>query len=688
MPSFSLLRPRETSLWKAVKNLIDAIIVPDSGKDALPVEPAGVSAAPAKAAMSAMSAKPTRKYRRNKKVADDSRSTKSRDSLDNASTMFPKISYNGDISLGTAKPCALDMNSMNGSGFNFTFNSNDVIETNFDMMQLQLPDFPQQPQQDFAIHNDLNINLPVQPEVQVKQEPKPVDSITSIKKDTKAKSETLDDDEKEFVCHYCDAKFRIRGYLTRHIKKHAIEKAYHCPFYNGQEVPSKRCHNSGGFSRRDTYKTHMKARHLIYPEGVNFASRNESSGHCAKCGGFIAKAATYVEDHIESGQCPALPAGYHSESLRRTSKSASKSATPASISSQSVSPTTIPASLPTNYQKKRRNKMKKITTSNGTTRYVSTLQSWVEPKVLENKDALEAMAIVASETGRNDVFTTLDDNKILMDSQYYVAKSGSRQNSTRKNSDKTIKQNSRQRNSTGKPDNGNGLVTPEYGYEQIKQGSRSNSNSKGVNLHIAPPNMGVKLEHADNMLASPATSISTGVMNSISPISNSAMDSSSTHSSYASSLNDNCGINTTQKMQHTQTSNILPNNDMANAGPDFSNLVDLDKIGFDAMLALCPVNNDQENYKEDKNFMLSNMQASGNRINFPADIETNLNKSAADIQLGNTSMRPQNFDTQHFPREHMVVADVDPTNAGLMSDLHVKENQKYMQYYQQFFSMN
>lgn len=141
-------------------------------------------------------------------------------------------------------------------------------------------------------------------------------------------------------------------------------------------------------------------------------------------------------------------------------------------------------------------------------------------------------------------------------------------------------------------------------------------------------------------------------------------------------------------MQHTQTSNILPNNDMANAGPDFSNLVDLDKIGFDAMLALCPVNNDQENYKEDKNFMLSNMQASGNRINFPADIETNLNKSAADIQLGNTSMRPQNFDTQHFPREHMVVADVDPTNAGLMSDLHVKENQKYMQYYQQFFSMN
>ena len=87
-----------------------------------------------------------------------------------------------------------------------------------------------------------------------------------------------------FICHYCDSTFRKRGYLTRHIKKHAIEKAYRCPFYRGDLPPRLRCHSSGGFSRRDTYKTHLRTRHLLYPEGVRPQDRSRSSGHCAQCG--------------------------------------------------------------------------------------------------------------------------------------------------------------------------------------------------------------------------------------------------------------------------------------------------------------------------------------------------------------------------------------------------------------------
>ncbi|GME74091.1 unnamed protein product [[Candida] boidinii] len=41
-------------------------------------------------------------------------------------------------------------------------------------------------------------------------------------------------------CPYCDSKFRMRGYLTRHIKKHNSEKAYRCPYYNHDST--QKCH--------------------------------------------------------------------------------------------------------------------------------------------------------------------------------------------------------------------------------------------------------------------------------------------------------------------------------------------------------------------------------------------------------------------------------------------------------------
>ncbi|CAI4059365.1 hypothetical protein SKDZ_04G6550 [Saccharomyces kudriavzevii ZP591] len=196
-------------------------------------------------------------------------------------------------------------------------------------------------------------------------------------------SKVLSNGEEEFICHYCDATFRIRGYLTRHIKKHAIEKAYHCPFFNGATPPDLRCHNSGGFSRRDTYKTHLKARHVLYSKGVKPQDRNKSSGHCAQCGEYFSTIENFVESHIESGDCKALPQGY------------------------------------TKKNEKRSGKLRKIKTSNGHSRFISTSQSVVEPKVLFNKDAVEAMTIVANNSSGNDIISKYGNNKLMLNSENF-----------------------------------------------------------------------------------------------------------------------------------------------------------------------------------------------------------------------------------------------------------------------------
>lgn len=231
---------------------------------------------------------------------------------------------------------------------------------------------------------------------QLKSEPleKPKASAPITPESNNAKTPTSDSvtpqgevgkDTEMFVCHYCDAKFRIRGYLTRHIKKHAIEKAYHCPFFSAEAPQDLRCHNSGGFSRRDTYKTHLRARHFIYPKGVKPQDRTKSSGHCAQCGQFFENTDQWVEQHIENGECKALPEGYN-----RNIKSERKSG-----------------------------KLRMIKVSTGQSRFISTAQSVVEPEVLLNKDALEAMAIVAHDTNGTDLLSRFGNNKIMMSSNGY-----------------------------------------------------------------------------------------------------------------------------------------------------------------------------------------------------------------------------------------------------------------------------
>lgn len=192
------------------------------------------------------------------------------------------------------------------------------------------------------------------------------------------------------ICHYCDATFRIRGYLTRHIKKHAIEKAYHCPFYD-KNLPSElRCHNSGGFSRRDTYKTHLKARHFTFPDGIKAHNRNKSDGQCSHCGQHFINADDWINNHLETGKCVKLPEEYL---IKLKEKS--------------------------NNKKRTHHKLKMIKTSTGHSRFVSTAESVIEQKVFQNKEALEAIAIVAGDSMNNHVLSKNDENQFVLNSENF-----------------------------------------------------------------------------------------------------------------------------------------------------------------------------------------------------------------------------------------------------------------------------
>lgn len=124
-----------------------------------------------------------------------------------------------------------------------------------------------------------------------------------------------EESEKGHQCPHCDAVFKIRGYLTRHLKKHATKKAYTCPFhkfsiYIDENKITHKCHPNGGFSRRDTYKTHLKSRHFKYPEGTKTKERATSLGQCSMCGDFFKNSETWCEIHVEGGECRYLPQGF------------------------------------------------------------------------------------------------------------------------------------------------------------------------------------------------------------------------------------------------------------------------------------------------------------------------------------------------------------------------------------------
>ncbi|WEJ93125.1 Zinc finger protein [Yamadazyma tenuis] len=45
-------------------------------------------------------------------------------------------------------------------------------------------------------------------------------------------AEDSEEEVYKFECSFCDARFKVKGYLTRHLKKHQSLKAFRCPFYN------------------------------------------------------------------------------------------------------------------------------------------------------------------------------------------------------------------------------------------------------------------------------------------------------------------------------------------------------------------------------------------------------------------------------------------------------------------------
>ena len=111
-----------------------------------------------------------------------------------------------------------------------------------------------------------------------------------------------------FQCPHCNASFKVKSYLTRHVKKHSSSKAFNCPFYGKfleGSLGSIKCHSTGGFSRRDTYKTHLKALHFIYPPGTKSTERNFTAGRCAGCLGYFEDNNKWLLNHIEKGRCPA-----------------------------------------------------------------------------------------------------------------------------------------------------------------------------------------------------------------------------------------------------------------------------------------------------------------------------------------------------------------------------------------------
>lgn len=122
-----------------------------------------------------------------------------------------------------------------------------------------------------------------------------------------------------YKCPHCDVEFKVRGYLTRHMKKHSSQKAYRCPFhdrsiYIDDNNITHKCHPSGGFSRRDTYKTHLKSRHFNYGKSIKSNERSNVPGQCAMCGELFSSAEIWCEIHVEGGECKFLPPGFKGKS--------------------------------------------------------------------------------------------------------------------------------------------------------------------------------------------------------------------------------------------------------------------------------------------------------------------------------------------------------------------------------------
>ncbi|KAG7836881.1 hypothetical protein KL943_000920 [Ogataea angusta] len=127
-------------------------------------------------------------------------------------------------------------------------------------------------------------------------------------------------DQDSYICDICHVSLKLKSYLTRHMKKHRDMLPYKCPYHSANkdadfktswaEYCGTICHPTGSFSRRDTLKMHLKARHFIYPMGTRFKNRNTAPGRCAGCFTEFPSNSEWINTHVLNNSCPAFVMKY------------------------------------------------------------------------------------------------------------------------------------------------------------------------------------------------------------------------------------------------------------------------------------------------------------------------------------------------------------------------------------------
>lgn len=134
------------------------------------------------------------------------------------------------------------------------------------------------------------------------------------------KSTHLQPTSRPHICKYCSRGFARPNDLFRHVKCHWKEIGsdkgqFKCPFKVSQEStpPNSEdestdhcCHNTGIFSRCDTFKNHLKAIHFQYPTGTKKDQRMKVRGKCRMCQEEFSNVDEWLSKHIDGDRCPAM----------------------------------------------------------------------------------------------------------------------------------------------------------------------------------------------------------------------------------------------------------------------------------------------------------------------------------------------------------------------------------------------
>lgn len=128
------------------------------------------------------------------------------------------------------------------------------------------------------------------------------------------KSTHLKPTNRPHICKYCQRGFARPNDLFRHVKCHWKEIGsdkgqFKCPFKlleDGNTTGSTDhcCHNTGIFSRCDTFKNHLKAIHFQYPNGTKKDQRTKVNGKCRMCQMEFSNVDDWLLNHIQKNQCP------------------------------------------------------------------------------------------------------------------------------------------------------------------------------------------------------------------------------------------------------------------------------------------------------------------------------------------------------------------------------------------------